>query len=196
MGTHAGITWDAQPLGRVPDQDLARRLGVTPGSVRQARYSRGIPAMPRGRVERLGAVIGEEPDAIVAHRLGLPEHCVRDARRRAGLRSRFNPAVPSVDWPAIRPHLGKMPDIELARHVGVSAAAIHAERVRLGIAKYRPYGTCPCGREFAGSFRWQRYCRAVCGWAAKAARDGRTTYADERVAVALAALRREIRRRS
>lgn len=39
-GQHAGINWDEQPLGIIPDKTLARRLGVDPSSVRNARKVR------------------------------------------------------------------------------------------------------------------------------------------------------------
>lgn len=39
-GQHAGIDWDNQPLGLVPDKTLARQLGVDPSSVRSARLHR------------------------------------------------------------------------------------------------------------------------------------------------------------
>lgn len=49
-----GIDWDAQPLGRVPDVDLARQLGVSANSVGGARRRRGIPPFgtPRPRWTR------------------------------------------------------------------------------------------------------------------------------------------------
>lgn len=44
--TYAGktIDWDAQPLGLVPDRELAKRLGVTDRVVRTARLYRNIPS--------------------------------------------------------------------------------------------------------------------------------------------------------
>jgi hypothetical protein len=41
-GHNHGIDWDAQPLGLVRDIALAKKLGVTPSSVRRARARRGI----------------------------------------------------------------------------------------------------------------------------------------------------------
>lgn len=40
-----GIDWDAQPLGQVPDRELARRLHVHPSTVSSARTRRRIPAL-------------------------------------------------------------------------------------------------------------------------------------------------------
>lgn len=39
-----GINWDEVPLGRVPDDDLARRYGVTRQAVQKQRTARGIAA--------------------------------------------------------------------------------------------------------------------------------------------------------
>lgn len=39
-----GVDWDAQPLGNLPDQLLAKKLGVTDSTVFYARKRRGIPA--------------------------------------------------------------------------------------------------------------------------------------------------------
>ena len=42
--TGTGIDWDAVPLGKVPDAEIARGLRCTDEAVRRARKSRGIPA--------------------------------------------------------------------------------------------------------------------------------------------------------
>lgn len=39
-----GIDWDAQPLGEVPDKDLALLLNVQPQTVGTARRKRDIPS--------------------------------------------------------------------------------------------------------------------------------------------------------
>ena len=46
-GPSRGIDWDAQPLGVVPDRELARTLDVNTSSVRSARIRRGIPRAVR-----------------------------------------------------------------------------------------------------------------------------------------------------
>jgi Fe2+ or Zn2+ uptake regulation protein len=40
------INWDDQPLGMVPDAELARQLGVVKQTVAAARAKRGIPRLP------------------------------------------------------------------------------------------------------------------------------------------------------
>lgn len=41
------IAWHKQPLGRMSDRKLARRLGVSSTTVLRARRARNIPAFPR-----------------------------------------------------------------------------------------------------------------------------------------------------
>jgi hypothetical protein len=48
-----GIKWDEQPLGEMPDMELARKLGVNVTTVLRARRGRGISAfVPTGRRPR------------------------------------------------------------------------------------------------------------------------------------------------
>ena len=42
-----GIDWDAQPLGKVPDSELAIELGLARGTVYMARRKRGIASCKR-----------------------------------------------------------------------------------------------------------------------------------------------------
>jgi hypothetical protein len=48
-GEHAGIDWDAQPLGKLSARELAEKLGVSTSAVSRARRARGIDAMKPGR---------------------------------------------------------------------------------------------------------------------------------------------------
>jgi len=91
------INWDEQPLGNVNDSELARQLGVTPGSVRQARIRRGIPrATAPGRASAVdwdAVPLGERTDAAIARELGVSRSCVSGARKRRGIpRYRANTA--------------------------------------------------------------------------------------------------------
>ena len=47
VGRHVTIEWDAQPLGQMPDAELARQLGVSRYTVAYARRARGIPSHGR-----------------------------------------------------------------------------------------------------------------------------------------------------
>jgi hypothetical protein len=71
-----GIDWDAQPLGRVPDREIARRLGVHSSAVTQARARRGIAACPRRPVRAPGTEVIRRASSSkgkggVLHALGL-----------------------------------------------------------------------------------------------------------------------------
>jgi hypothetical protein len=44
-GKHRGFTWDAQPLGKKPDREIARELGCSHTAVGKARTARRIPAL-------------------------------------------------------------------------------------------------------------------------------------------------------
>jgi len=87
------IRWDDQPLGQLPDTELAERLGVSGVAVGKARRRRGIPAYsptghplsPRGQGQRAGVVwddqpLGLVPDKELARRLGVDPSSVRSAR--------------------------------------------------------------------------------------------------------------------
>jgi hypothetical protein len=89
------VDWDdVRDLGRVPDGRLARRLGVTPAAVRNARLVRGIPAHEK-RTARTGAhpgtwvkvdpLLGTMPDTELARRFGVRVGMVRSRRARLGI---------------------------------------------------------------------------------------------------------------
>ena len=67
-----GIDWDQHPLGKIPDTQLAKILGVHPTSVQLARKRRGIPAsghksIPelREEVAMLHGLLRETRDALL-----------------------------------------------------------------------------------------------------------------------------------
>ena len=84
------IEWDAQPLGKVSDMDLARRLGRDPSTVREARTSRGIKAFPRGKgIDWDRELQCIESDVEIARRLGVTAPAVFAARRARGIKARL-----------------------------------------------------------------------------------------------------------
>lgn len=184
-----GIDWNRQPLGLVTDTELAIRLGVGQTAVSGARRRRGIPAVPRGRVERLGAqgLLGTMTDARLAAHLKLPQTAIRDARRRAGIRM----DQPRISWTRIDPLLGTRSDSRIARQHNVSVSSIHARRVALDIEPHAPTRRCACGRDYPAYRDWMRHCSTICAYAG---RYGRRRGGHETLSVALWALRREIRR--
>ena len=99
-------------LGRVPDADVARALGVTHAAPCLMRRRHGICLSPQARAEgrrrrdaarhRTGAELraafsavylsagaGRDRDHVVAARLGVARNSVADARRRYGIPSAF-----------------------------------------------------------------------------------------------------------
>lgn len=55
-GQWRGIDWATQPLGKVPDRELARSIPCSPSAVRRAREHRAIPPFDPG-----GAAVGQPP---------------------------------------------------------------------------------------------------------------------------------------
>jgi len=155
---------------------------------------------PRGYYERIGApiaLLGTMRDADLAARVGLTTDNVRYARKRRGIASRFNHVglQPRLDYERIDRMLGTMSDSEVARAVGASTTSICARHVQLGLARFVERRRCACGREFltrGGGLGKRRFCSSKCVAAGEYARkQGR----NESLAVAIVALRRDLRGR-
>jgi len=135
-------------LGRIPDQELARRAGVSLSTVATERQRRGIEACYAKRdpirwtpemIERLGTASDRE----VAEELKIPRSCVRRKRTLLGI----PPFFPTQAH--VRPRtakwtrknlalLGKVIDKELARRMKVNYTTINRKRQQLGIPPCRP----------------------------------------------------------
>lgn len=158
--------WSAVPdLGKVPDRELARRIGVSPVAVRHAREARGIPLCQRGqrrtarevspcagrmtpdsvRDER-GCIVwtmvdwSVGSDANIAAAIGSNMSTVRAARERLGIDSaRKRGAVPPrIDWSTVP--LGTMSDRDIARMTGTNRQTVQHARERLGIPPFGRWG--------------------------------------------------------
>lgn len=80
------IDWDAQPLGKVPDCDLAKELGVDYNLVRLARIRRGIPINRiKGGINWDEQPLGEISDKELAKRLNLTTGYIRATRSARGI---------------------------------------------------------------------------------------------------------------
>lgn len=126
------IDWDAEPLGEIPDTELARELGVRPGAVLEARQKRGIAAVPpraRSGVDWDAEPLGQVSDAELARELGVHKSSVAAQRRKRGI----PPAPPpeGIDWDA-QP-LGEITDAEIARQLGVVPQTVQEQRQKRGI---------------------------------------------------------------
>jgi len=93
------IDWSSEPLGKIPDVDLAARLGVTHTAVLYARQKRGIPAYrPQpARIEQLLSLdidwhtepLGQTTDTAIAESLSTKGFAV-SARDVALVRKEFD----------------------------------------------------------------------------------------------------------
>lgn len=80
------IDWSRQPLGEVPDRELAAAIGVSGSAVHAARKARGIPACNgQKRIDWNAQPLGKEPDVLIAERLGVGRAAVSIARKRRGI---------------------------------------------------------------------------------------------------------------
>ncbi|MDD9940640.1 MAG: hypothetical protein OXU20_06220 [Myxococcales bacterium] len=139
------IVWEAvDDLGQVEDRVVAERLGVTITSVHRARKKLGIPAAnPTPRVDWKGvADLGAVPDNVIAKKLGVHPKTVARARGRMGIPAVGQTSLPSrrrrrrqIDWRSVRA-LGKAPDPEVARSLGVRPDVVWRARKKLGIPSF------------------------------------------------------------
>jgi hypothetical protein len=100
LGYH-GPMWspeDVALLGVLPDAEVARRTGRTPGAVRQRREELGIsnPTTTHWTVEEV-ALLGTMPDREVACKLGRSLQSVTQKRIKLGIPNPFDGRQPSRD---------------------------------------------------------------------------------------------------
>jgi Mn-dependent DtxR family transcriptional regulator len=153
----AGVDWDEEPLGDVPDAEIAEKLEVSRSAVMKARKKRGIkgtraPRKPK-KINWKKQPLGEKFDAEIARDLGVDATTVRRAREKLGIPRKY------IDWD--KQPLGKVPDAELARELGVDASTVgKARRVRKIKAK-RPYKKIDWSREPLGKISDSDIARAL-----------------------------------
>lgn len=130
----ASIDWDTQPLGQMPDKDLAVELKINYHIVRQERISRDI--QPYGLTfDRLDwdTLLTGEPDAVIAERIGCSGSTVWVARTKRG---QINDTVErhinnqlrtsQIDWDA--QDLGSRSDLEIAAELEVQPNIVRKQR--------------------------------------------------------------------
>ena len=144
------IDWDNQPLGQIPDTQLAKLLSCAPSQVTLARHRRGIPSFTEltgidyptkaAGVNWDKQPLGGKPDCELAWELGVSEPRVAAARRardiqtyqsRTGIhRSR------SVrhKWEEIP--LGQMSDHNVSRVFRIPVSTVSHARRRRGIPSF------------------------------------------------------------
>jgi transcriptional regulator with XRE-family HTH domain len=131
-------------LGKLSDHEIARRLGVARTTVSKLRRRLGIApvrkAKPRGRpwLRGVRAVLGKLSDREVARRTGVHFKTVSEVRRALSIPPAPRRATTVADrtWvPDIRHLLGQIPDREVGKRAGRSAAVVGIVRRELGIAR-------------------------------------------------------------
>lgn len=106
------IDWSSVDLGKRPDAEIARELGLSRSTVIAARTKRGIPACP-GRVAWDKVGLGQRPDAAIAAELGVPRVYVATARSRRKIPPYRAPVAPPPPPPPPAP---KPRAVTLAQH--------------------------------------------------------------------------------
>jgi len=134
--------WDSQPLGELPDKELAARLGVTRTAVSCARWARKIPAYgyqkPHPDIDWDSQPLGRIPDTTIAAELGVAGPTVWEQRRKRGIppapestrRSSGRKQV-DVDWD--EQPLGELSDVVIAEVLGVASTTVRNARCCRGI---------------------------------------------------------------
>lgn len=122
-----GRTWLAKVrplLGKISDRELARQTGIHFKTIGEARRALGITAAPRGPAPKVGKRAAR---ALAALR-----------RDRGGSAARPAATGPDRSWgPAVRHHLGREPDREVARRANLHPKTVAKVRRELGIPRYR-----------------------------------------------------------
>lgn len=142
-----GIDWSTAPLGKVPDSEVARALGVSTACVCARRKKLGIKALLPARspfakgIDWPSVPLGEERDDVLATRIGVATTTVARERKKRGIappvRGKF--LRQDIDWRAL-PRLGLVADAVIAAELGVHKAAVGTARRRIGVPSARERG--------------------------------------------------------
>ena len=135
----APFKWGSEALallGKASDPEIARRLGIDPRSVQRKRALLRIPAIqesgrPVVRNSRLLRLLRTLPSSEIRRQTGLPFETTKRLRDELGITG--PPACPLRWTPAAVARLGREPDRHIARDLGITPAAVHGKRERLGI---------------------------------------------------------------
>lgn len=141
-------------LGRRPDVAIARRLGISPGTVAAERRRRGLPAYrarpPSEWTRAALALLGTASDRDVARRLRVSEGAVRAKRRQLDIEACFPARIRSREdpfWtPAREALLGTASDAAIGRRLHLPHHRVAHRRQKLGIPAHRPRPRHPWAR--------------------------------------------------
>lgn len=121
-------------LGKMPDADLARRIGRSTVAVQARRHVKGIPnpaPIYQPWTKPQLAMLRRLPDAVIAQRTGHSLKSVGGKRQELGLLVRPHPPA----WtPAEDRLLGTKPDTQIAAQLGRSRAQVRLRRIAMGRA--------------------------------------------------------------
>jgi DNA-binding CsgD family transcriptional regulator len=149
-------------MGQLPDAQVAARAGVSAIAVSAERRRRGI-AGRRGPVvewsEDMVSRLGTDTDAAIAEELRLSASSVAYKRRRLGIRA-YGPDSggprPRVRWRrSMLALLGKAPDREVAKRLGLTREQVWWKRQQLGIRSFVPPPR---------PVEWPRWALRLLGW--------------------------------
>lgn len=130
------INWDEQPLGQMPDSEIAKKLNVTATAVSYARRQRGINGENRyvKKVTWTKELFENATNIELAKRFGICKSTVSAARKRLGLPRAL---AEFIDWDS-QP-LGLVSDNELAKTLGIDSSSVASARARRGIEPVNPW---------------------------------------------------------
>ena len=135
-------------MGRIPDTQLARKLGISLDAVQRERRRRQIEPFRARRPDiewtsKMIQLLGTDIDSSVAEKLGLPMYCVRHKRQRMGIPPYGDPPeqrhARSFIWAKNKiALLGTDSDRKVAARLGTNLAVVARQRTRLGIPSFYP----------------------------------------------------------
>jgi hypothetical protein len=137
--TPAARRWFWEPhelawLGKLPDGDVARRIGRSKKAVSKRRHYSGIPAInpPPPRWPKADiALLGKLPDAEIARQTGRQYITIHIKRRKLGIPNSAGKIHP---WTKAEDRLlGTASDEQIAQKLNRNANSIYKRRHRLGI---------------------------------------------------------------
>ncbi|MFJ3110254.1 hypothetical protein [Pseudomonas putida] len=127
-------------LGKVSDRELAKRTGLSPYYIKQARLSQGIEAYSHAHdlSEEVISLLGQVPDKQIKERFGV-SHTALCRIRQARSIPRASKRFLSTDTMAL---LGQISDHSLAKKAGTTLYSIQQARRAAGIeaARYKRTG--------------------------------------------------------
>ena len=119
-------------LGKIPDQEIAERLGLTRNAVAEQRLRLGIRRSPRPWTDAELALLGTASDAKVARMIKRGAGAVTRKRNSLGIRAAGD--IPWTDEEIAL--LGTASDREIALRLSKTKCVVQAERDRRGIAPF------------------------------------------------------------